>query len=120
MRRPLTHCKAMLPAFFTGLVFLWGASSGRAQKLPEAPQGPSVAAKISRLAPASQYVGNDRCRSCHRPEFLEFGQTPHAGIRVKGVAMTCETCHGPGKAHSDADEAAHGNDAKTVAANKLI
>jgi predicted CXXCH cytochrome family protein len=34
--------------------------------------------------------------------------------------MTCETCHGPGKAHSDAEEAAHGNAAKEAAANKLI
>lgn len=84
------------------------------------PSGPSVAAKISYPPPASQYVGNDRCRSCHRPEFLEFGQTSHAEIRVKGVAMTCDTCHGPGKAHSDAEEAAHGDDAKTAAANKLI
>jgi predicted CXXCH cytochrome family protein len=29
-------------------------------------------------------------------------------------------CHGPGKAHADAEEAAHGDDAKTAAATKLI
>lgn len=91
-----------------------------AQKLPQAPQGPSVAARISTPGPANQYVGNDRCRSCHRPEFLEFGETPHAKVQVKGVAMTCETCHGPGKAHSNAEEAAHGNPEKEAAANKLI
>ncbi len=32
----------------------------------------------------------------------------------------CEVCHGPGKAHSDAEEAAHGDDAATAAANKLV
>ncbi len=34
--------------------------------------------------------------------------------------MTCETCHGPGKAHADAEEAAHGDEAKTAAASRLI
>jgi predicted CXXCH cytochrome family protein len=29
-------------------------------------------------------------------------------------------CHGPGKAHADAEKAAHGDDAATAAANKLI
>ena len=34
--------------------------------------------------------------------------------------MDCETCHGPGKPHADAEQAAHGDDAKTAAAGKLI
>ena len=34
--------------------------------------------------------------------------------------MTCESCHGPGKAHVEGQEAARGDEAKTLAANKLI
>ena len=34
--------------------------------------------------------------------------------------MDCESCHGPGKPHADAEEAAKGEEAATAAANKLI
>jgi len=34
--------------------------------------------------------------------------------------MDCETCHGPGKAHAEGEEAARGDDAKIAAASRLI
>jgi predicted CXXCH cytochrome family protein len=34
--------------------------------------------------------------------------------------MSCESCHGPGKAHVEGQEAARGDEAKTLAANQLI
>ncbi|RPI19959.1 MAG: hypothetical protein EHM65_00735, partial [Acidobacteriales bacterium] len=99
-----------------------------AQRLPEPAHGPSISMKALPREPADQYTGIDRCGSCHKPEwveyspeYIEFRKTPHARIRVDGKpAMDCETCHGPGKAHSDAAEAAQGDDAKIAAANKLI
>jgi predicted CXXCH cytochrome family protein len=99
-------------ALSSGLMF--------AQTRPAANDAPSVTA---RAIPTSgpDYVGSDRCRSCHKAEFTEFGKTPHASIsQHQGATAGCEMCHGAGKAHSDAEEAAHGNDAKTVAAAKLI
>src|SRR6185295_14728520 len=36
------------------------------------------------------------------------------------AVISCETCHGPGKAHSEAEEASRGDEAKTAAANRLI
>jgi predicted CXXCH cytochrome family protein len=72
--------------------------------------------------PPGPYAGSDRCRSCHKAEFQEFGKTRHASVQParKDLAAGCETCHGPGKAHADAEQAAHGDDSKTGDANKLI
>jgi len=68
------------------------------------------------------YAGADRCRSCHRAEFLQYGKTKHAALPAAHADSVtgCEMCHGPGKAHADAEEAAQGDDAKTAAATKLI
>lgn len=68
------------------------------------------------------YVGEDRCRACHRAEVTQFRKTAHAELSdaKSGQHMDCESCHGSGNAHADAEEAARGNDAATDAANKLI
>jgi predicted CXXCH cytochrome family protein len=51
-----------------------------------------------------------------------FRKTAHAEVvaPVSGQAMDCESCHGPGKAHADAEEAARGEEAATAKANALI
>jgi len=84
-----------------------------AQKLPGAPQGPSVASTLPEFsAPAGDFVGVDRCQSCHKAETTEFHKTGHAKISFPGkdYIQGCETCHGPGKQHSDSIRAAHGDD----------
>src|SRR5262249_36628911 len=101
-------------------VLCLSAAPTQGQKLPGARQGPSVAWKAPPQN-SPDFVGNDRCRSCHRPEFVEFGKTSHAQLKASAATvMSCETCHGAGKAHSDAEEASHGDEAKTAAANRLI
>jgi DmsE family decaheme c-type cytochrome len=67
-------------------------------------------------------VGEDRCRACHRAEVTQFTRTAHGRLANArfGERLTCESCHGPGKAHSDAVEAARGNDAAIAAASRLI
>ena len=97
-------------------------SPGIAQTLPSASQPPSVAVRAMPLASSAGYVGAENCRSCHKAEFAEFQKTPHAHIKPakEGEVTACETCHGPGKAHTDAEQAAHGDDAATAAGNKLI
>ena len=87
---------------------------GIAQRLPGATQGPSVASKLPEFdSPATDFVGVDRCQSCHKSETIEFRKTGHTAIAFPGkdYIRGCETCHGPGKAHSDAVQAAHGDDA---------
>jgi predicted CXXCH cytochrome family protein len=92
------------------------------QTRPSATEPSSVAAANITPAPNAAYAGAERCRTCHGAEFQEFGKTQHAVIKpVHADSVTgCEMCHGPGKAHADAEEAARGDDAKTAAANKLV
>jgi predicted CXXCH cytochrome family protein len=95
------------------------ASAGFAQKRPQSLQGPSVAAWPPAYdAPASEYAGAESCRSCHKNEVVEFGKTSHADLVFadKDYIRGCETCHGPGKAHADAVQAAHGDDAAVAKA----
>jgi len=103
-----------------GIVLL--SVSGLAQTRPAAPEPSSIAASVVAPAAGGGYVGAERCSACHKSEVQEYGKTHHAAITpAKPDAVTgCEMCHGPGKAHADAEEAAHGDDAATATANKLI
>lgn len=105
------------------LVLAWSdAASVNAQRRPQASESPSVTVTLPAQPVEQGFVGEDRCRSCHRSELTEFHKTVHARVTSADGAqrMTCESCHGPGKPHADAQEAAHGDDAATVAANRLI
>jgi predicted CXXCH cytochrome family protein len=67
------------------------------------------------------YVGVERCRACHRAEVTVFTKTAHARLVAPGGQhMDCESCHGPGKPHADAEEAAKGEENATIAANQMI
>jgi predicted CXXCH cytochrome family protein len=98
------------------------ASLAQAQTRPAANEPTSVVANATAAVSSGGYVGAENCRSCHKPEFEEFNKTVHAKIKPakEGLVTGCEVCHGPGKAHADAEQAAHGDDAKTATANKLI
>src|ERR1017187_4815791 len=102
---------ALIPVSLFILLFC-GLALG--QKMPESTQGPSVAASVV-LGSPEDYAGIDRCRSCHKPEYREYEKTAHAQISVPGKSYVagCEVCHGPGKAHADAVEAAEGDEGKT-------
>ncbi len=47
------------------------------------------------------FVGADVCASCHEPESKNFASNPHSKIVLQhgNAGVTCEGCHGPGKAH---------------------
>ncbi|MDP9053484.1 MAG: cytochrome c3 family protein [Acidobacteriota bacterium] len=92
-----------------------------AQTRPAARIPTSVTAVPVNIDAGENYAGTDRCHSCHKAEFTEFGKTVHAAIPAhRGTVSGCEACHGGGKLHADAEEAAHGDDAKIAAAARLI
>src|SRR5580704_11839482 len=91
------------------------------QTRPATPAAPSLTAVTISPVAAAGYAGAEACRSCHKPEFQEFGKTAHATLpQQKDSVAGCEMCHGGGKAHADAEQAAHGDDAKTAAAARLV
>ncbi|MGA2611728.1 MAG: hypothetical protein ABSH01_30155, partial [Terriglobia bacterium] len=95
------------------LVFPFGALAGQAfaQKMPEAAKAPSVAWQFKAEGNPGDYVGSDRCKLCHDAEAAQFEKTAHAKFSLPGknYVAGCEVCHGPGKAHAEAMEAAVGN-----------
>jgi DmsE family decaheme c-type cytochrome len=115
-RRP----SAARVAFFAFL-FACAASGSLAQKQPAATQGAPVASRSSGFsAPVSDFAGPEHCRDCHKDEAVQYGKTSHWNVVLPGKDYVhgCETCHGPAKAHADAIQAAHGDDAATAKALK--
>lgn len=118
------------PLVFVALSFALGAFMGQtfAQRMPEAARGPSVASQATLVGKPGDYVGWQTCAGCHSAEAQSFAKTPHAppGEGSPSTAAPpasvqgCETCHGPGKAHADAEGDAAGDHAKEVAGTKLI
>ncbi|HET7103191.1 MAG TPA: DmsE family decaheme c-type cytochrome [Terracidiphilus sp.] len=80
---------------FLGVMFLCApavaAPAGRA--------GPSGDQKAS--AAPSEDASTETCATCHEDVVRNFSTNPHARISMmrSGPAVTCEACHGPGKAH---------------------
>jgi DmsE family decaheme c-type cytochrome len=47
------------------------------------------------------YVGSETCATCHAAEAKKFDSNPHIKLSLEhaGKGVTCESCHGAGKAH---------------------
>jgi predicted CXXCH cytochrome family protein len=93
-----------------------------AQKQPSANEPSSVSWRAPTLGSPSDYVGGETCAGCHPDQARQFAKTVHAHAEVAGTkyGTGCESCHGPGKAHADAQMGATGDPAKVEAAKKLI
>ena len=75
-----------------------------------APDGVSEAAAISgagATATDDDYVGSETCAACHEPQSKSFDGTKHGKLHTieswKNKVVGCESCHGPGKQHVEAN-----------------
>ena len=56
---------------------------------------------------AATYVGNESCLGCHDEQRSGYEDSAHgrvADMRTPAAQQGCETCHGAGSAHANADE----------------
>jgi DmsE family decaheme c-type cytochrome len=93
MRRFLLSiaCLLLLTGF-AGTRLALAAGGGQQQ----ASTSPSKAAVDS-----TDFVGQETCATCHEDVVKKFGTNPHSRLALEhaGKGVTCESCHGPGKAH---------------------
>jgi DmsE family decaheme c-type cytochrome len=77
---------------------LWLASQAMA-----APAAKSAQENDKQQPAASQYVGSEMCATCHEDVAKGFANNPHTRMALihGSTGVTCENCHGPGKAHVD-------------------
>ncbi len=49
----------------------------------------------------ADFVGSETCETCHAEVAKKFSANPHSRLALMhdGKGATCESCHGPGKAH---------------------
>ena len=90
------------------VIFTLAHNLALAQKQPASNEPSSVAWKAPTEGKPADYVGTETCAAsgCHVQLAKQFAKTVHARAEVAGIkyGTGCESCHGPGKAHADAQK----------------
>jgi DmsE family decaheme c-type cytochrome len=92
----------MRPLLFKSIVLaavLLPCHPGRAQGAEV--QQPAAVNWNRQPVSAADYIGSEVCATCHAETSTKFASDQHAKLALQhgGQGVTCEGCHGPGKAH---------------------
>lgn len=100
-RLPIGAAPGIWPGLRAFCILVLGAGFLCATALAAPAKGNQAASTTAKTADASQYVGPETCATCHENVAKGFANNPHTKMALmhgdKGI--TCENCHGPGKAH---------------------
>ena len=88
-----------LAAFAAALILTGGAVHAQTSSAPQ---------PVANTVQADKFAGQETCATCHDEEAKKFGENPHSKLALAHGknGVTCEGCHGPGKAHSEDGDAA--------------
>lgn len=104
--------RALGPMFtITAAIAIWLVALVTVSATPRqnAPTGVAIApasAPASQAAAPAGYAGEDTCLTCHEEQKKGYHGSPHARAqnpRTPAAKQGCESCHGPGQAHVDAE-----------------
>jgi DmsE family decaheme c-type cytochrome len=89
------------PGLRVSTVFLLGLLSLGSHAF--AAPGAKAAGKQDAQPAASEFVGSETCATCHEEVTKGFATNPHSKMALMHgkQGVTCENCHGAGKAHVD-------------------
>jgi len=85
------------------LLFVVGLLSATAMAAPRKGANPAGANSSQAAAAPGEFVGQETCATCHDEVAKGFAGNPHSKLAEEHgkTGVTCEGCHGPGKAHVD-------------------
>jgi DmsE family decaheme c-type cytochrome len=84
--------------------FIWSGGTLRAAAAKGSQAaGPKNAVATENPARPEDFAGSEACASCHGDLAKGLASNPHSKLALEhgGQGVTCEGCHGPGKAHID-------------------
>ncbi len=103
MRLPISAAPGKMPGLRVCLMLLLSAGILCATAMAAPPSGARPASAQAKDAVSSGYVGSETCATCHEKVVKGFDGNPHNKIAMMHgkAGVTCEGCHGAGKAHVD-------------------